>query len=207
MKEDWDLDARLPTRQDFVARLFAIHAVRKATFHNREIERLTRRRLVDQEIKDRLSEFHENVQDGDAVSPSFSTLHAFYKESEVRGDEAALEWSRRQLENRFGRATEEQRDQIDLVGDRSDTVHTRLVARFRQDAEAYGPHDLTGFELLASRALAGLMPNECAAAYLVAVSRTKGTAGVWVKRVYDGIETFHDAAIRYLVKVEAGSDC
>ncbi|RUL85734.1 hypothetical protein [Tautonia sociabilis] len=166
----------------------------------RETNRLLRDSLIEQQLRNREDEFRartytRRVAGGDP-SPTLDGLLRFHEDASLAGDEAALEWARRQLEA-FRPLAPDPDDQrkIDLATDRPDRVNPRLVSRYVEQLDGAPPDDLEAF---ARHALEARDANACVAAFVLARQAPEGTALGLVRQVLDGLSQFPDAAIATL---------
>lgn len=173
----------------------------------RETNRLLRMSLVEQQLRTRAGEFEGRTAvrslSGGQAAPTLESLLSFHQTAADAGDDAALEWARRQLEGMRGRITDPADvRRIDLACDRPDVVNPRLVAAYVEALQAVGPEAVEGF---VADALGGADANACVAAFLLARGEPGGVAVRWVRTVLDGLSAFPDAALTALRTLEAES--
>lgn len=201
-----------PTPRAFLDRLVEADAARRrAREHQsaeglqRETIRLMRQMLVEQQLVNRVAEFEGRAyvrpMTGGVPAPTLESLLAFHEQAAQGGDEAALEWARRQLESLRPRTfSSDDRRKIDLACDRPERVNPRLVARY---VEAMAGRPAEALEEFASQALAAGDASACAAAFVLARESPEGAAARWVRTVLDGLKDFPDAALSALRAWEA----
>jgi hypothetical protein len=171
----------------------------------RETNKLLRMSLVEQQLQTRAKEFegrtHTRSLPGGQPAPSLDSLLAFHETAVQSGDEAAMEWGRRQLETIRPRVVDpaEQR-RIDLACDRPDAVNPRLVATYMEALESA---DAPALEEFVANALDGRDSNACIASFLMARDSKGGTSVRWVRNVLTGLDAFPDAALKTLRSLEA----
>ena len=171
----------------------------------RETNRLLRKSLLEQQVVNRGREFEgkafvRTLTSGLPV-PTLDGLLGFHETSGLAGDEAAVEWARRQLESMRGRVVDPaDLRRIDLACDRPDVVNPRLVASYMQAVRAGDPGSTEGF---VSNALESGDANASVAAFLLAREEPGGTAVRWVRNVLDALKSFPDAALSTLRSIEA----
>jgi hypothetical protein len=205
-------EAFSPTPRLFVDRLVQVAEARRASRDaatleglQRETNRLLRQALVEQQIVTRAAEFEAGTfvrpVAGGAAAPTLGSLLAFHERSTQAGDEAAREWSRRQLEAMRPRVTsDEDHRRIDAACDRPDRVNPLIVARY---VEALGAAGAAERERFVAEAMAAADANACCAAFAIARDAPEGTAARWVRDVLDGVAAFPDAALSTLRAWEA----
>ena len=166
----------------------------------RETNRLLKTSLIEQEIRNREDEFRGRtylrpVQGGEPT-PTIESLLRYHDQAAIGGDEAAREWSRRQLESRRDLALEpaDQR-RIDLACDRPDRINPRLVDRY---VEQMSVADETDRERFALQAIDARDANACIASYLLARETPEGVGHSWVRRVLNSLDQIPDAALAML---------
>ncbi len=171
----------------------------------RETNRLLRQTLIEQQLLNRASEFEGKTFvrsfTGGQPAPTLDSLLTFHETSTHAGDDAAREWSRRQLESMRNRVSDpaDQR-RIDLACDRPDSVNPRLVASYM---EAIQNDEGGQVEPFVENAIASHDANACVAAFLLAREEPKGAAVRWVREVLNGLHEFPDAALSTLRAIEA----
>jgi hypothetical protein len=170
-----------------------------------ETNRLLRSVLVEHQVQGRTAEFeaktfHRPLAGGRAA-PTLDRLLAFHQTAGLAGDEAALEWSRRQLEAIRPRTLDgESQDRIDRACDRPDAISPRRVARHLEALRAGAAADRAAF---VARAVADRDPHACVAAFLLARRTPEATSLPWVRLVLSGLDVFPDAALSLLRALEA----
>jgi hypothetical protein len=173
----------------------------------RETNRLLRLTLVEQQLMNRAHEFEGKtflrMLPGGQPAPTLDSLLAFHESSSHAGDEAASEWTRRQLESLRTRVADpvDQR-RIDLACDRPEAVNPRLVASYLEALQARGG-DHGAFEEFVNHALESRDANACVASFLLARDAPTGTAARWVRDVLNGLSAFPDSALETLRSIEA----
>jgi hypothetical protein len=173
----------------------------------RENNQLLRQLLIEHQIVNRASEFEGKTYarplQGGPATPTLSSLLTFHETSAQAGDEAALEWTRRQLEG-FRNKTLDSTDQrrIDQAVDRPDRVNLRLVQSY---VEAVRGQSHDQIEVFVHEAIQAADANACAAAFLMAREAPEGTALAWVRSALDGVDRFPESALAALRSWEAGA--
>ena len=126
---------------------------------------------------------------------------AFHETAGRAGDEAAIEWTRRQLEAIRPRVLEQsERRKIDLACDRPDSVNPRIVAAYVETLQTAAPEAL---EMFVASALGDRDANACVAAFLMARGQEAGSSLRWVRNVLNGLGAFPDVALSTLRSIEA----
>jgi len=171
----------------------------------RDTNRLLREVLVEQQLQNRTVEFEGKTflrpMHGGPAAPTLDSLLAFHQQADQAGDDAAREWTRRQLEGMRPRVVEtEDHRRIDLACDRPDRLNPRLVERYVEVMEAASVEALESF---VAESLADRDANACAAAFVLARQAPGGTAARWVRQVLDGLNLFPEAALQALRVWEA----
>jgi hypothetical protein len=171
----------------------------------RETNRLLRLSLVEQQIQTRAAEFQGRASvrltPGAQPAPTVDSVLAFHQTAFHAGDEAAMEWARRQLESMRGLVLDDglQR-QIDMACDRPDSVNPRLVAAYVQAMHGADPDAAEEF---VDNALESRDANACVASFVMARDEPGGSAVRWVRKVLNGLGSFPDAALETLRSLEA----
>lgn len=138
----------------------------------REILNVMTKNLVELQISNRSPEFEARtyVKNGpnQVAAPSMEKLFEYLKESELRDDQAAAEWSRRQLENmKPFMVSPEMRERIDLVCDRPGALNPSLITKYQM--AIVGRLAEPGFlEALISQAIETNDANACSAIFQIA---------------------------------------
>ncbi len=171
----------------------------------RETNRLLRLSLVEQQLQTRAQEFEGKTyvrrMPGGQPAPTLDSLLAFHQTASLGGDEAAVEWTRRQLEIQRPRVADaEDQRRIDLACDRPDSVNPRLVAAYLEAISAGDPAEVERF---ASNAVESSDANACVAAFLLARAEPSATAVRWVRDLLNSLSAFPAAALETLRAVEA----
>ncbi len=171
----------------------------------RETNRLLRLTLVEQQLQTRAREFEGRTftrsMPGGQMAPSLDTLLSFHETAGRAGDEAAIEWTRRQLEAIRPRVLEQsERRKIDLACDRPDSVNPRIVAAYVETLQTAAPEAL---EMFVASALGDRDANACVAAFLMARGQEAGSSLRWVRNVLNGLGAFPDVALSTLRSIEA----
>jgi hypothetical protein len=171
----------------------------------RETNRLLRQSLIEQQIRTRSEEFEGRTfvrsLPGGKLTPTLESLLAFHSTVSHAGDDAAVEWARRQLESMRGRVTEpEEQRRIDMACDRPEAVNPRLVSRYM---EALSEASIDALETFACQAMEERDANACVAAFLLAREAQGGSSVRWVRDVLNGLRSFPDAALSTLRTIEA----
>ena len=166
----------------------------------RETNRLLRQSLIEQQLQSRAGEFEGRgfVRPalGGPPAPTLDSLLRFHETARQSGDEAALEWARRQLEGFRGRVTEpEDQRRIDLACDRPDRVNPRRVGAH---VEAMRDQGVEALERFVSRALEERNASACMAAFRLARQAPEGNRLRWVRMVLNGLGQFPDVALSAL---------
>lgn len=171
----------------------------------RETNRLLRQTLVEQQLATRAAEFEARTfvrtLPGGKAAPTLDSLLAFHESATQAGDDAALEWARRNLEAIRPR-TPEPADQvkIDRACDRPDTVNPRIVASYM---EALAGADLAALETFVHESITSRDSNACVAAFILAREAPGGTSVRWVRDVVNGLGEFPETALTTLRTLEA----
>jgi len=171
----------------------------------RETNRLLRMSLVEQQLQTRAREFEgrtfTRALPGGQTAPSLESLLSFHETATQAGDEAAVEWSRRQLEAIRPRVLEESdRRKIDLACDRPDAVNPRIVAVYIDTLQSASTDTL---ETFVTNAIEERDANACVAAFLMARGQEGGAALRWVRNTLNGLGAFPDVALATLRTIEA----
>ena len=171
----------------------------------RETNRLLRMTLIEQQLQTRIREFegrtHTRVMPGGLATPSLESLLSFHQTASQGGDEAAMEWARRQLEAIRPRVMEQSdHRKIDLACDRPDAVNPRIVSAY---LDALKTADHESLETFVANALETRDANACVATFLMAREQQAGTSVRWVRNVLNGLGAFPDVALTTLRSVEA----
>lgn len=171
----------------------------------RETNRLLRLNLIEQQVASRSAAFEARAFSRTAVGkPPVATLDGlltFHRSAELEGDEAALEWARRQLEVFRDRTVDDaDRRRIDLATGRPDRVNPRLADAYVEALEGASTEALEAF---VAEANDGGDANACVAAFRLARGAPEGTAARWVRQVLDGLKSFPDAALAAIRAGEA----
>jgi hypothetical protein len=171
----------------------------------RETNRLLRESLIETQLQGRVAEFESRAfvrpVAGGAPAPTLDGLLAFHRSSENAGDEAALEWSRRQLESFRHRVIEEaDLRRIDLACDQPDRVNLRLVGVYVEAMADRTPEEL---EVFVERAIVEKDANACVAAFTLARQDPSRADARWARRVLAGLAEFPDTALTTLRVIEA----
>jgi hypothetical protein len=171
----------------------------------RETNRLLRSVLVEQQIQVRREEFETKTfvrpVAGGQPAPTLDGLLSFQSHATLAGDDAAVEWGRRQLEayRPLVRNPEDHR-RIDLATDRPDRVNPRLVSAY---VDAMQDQPTEEMERFVSESVASRDANACMAAFVMAREVADGIRLRWVRQVLEGIEEFPDTALTTLRALEA----
>ena len=171
----------------------------------RETNRLLRQNLIEQQLQTRVKEFEGRTfvrpLNGGQLAPTLESLLTFNESAKQGGDDAAVEWSRRQLEsmrNRVVDPTDQRR--IDLACDCPESVNPRLVASYVESMEGKPAEEMERF---VAEALEVRDSNACVAAFLLAREAAEGTSARWVRNVLAGLGSYPDAALTTLRAFEA----
>ena len=205
-------DGYSPAPRAFLDRLVAAGQARQKARETtsleglqRETNRLLRQTLLEGQLQSRVAEFEARAfvrpVAGGSPAPSLDGLLAFHRAAEQAGDDAALEWSRRQLEMFRARVIEEgDRRRIDLACDRPDRVNPRLVQVY---VEAMAGRDVDEMETFVERAIGDGDANACVAAFVLARQDLAMADARWVRQLFDGLDGFPDSALTTLRALEA----
>ena len=171
----------------------------------RETNRLLRLSLIEQQLQTRVGEFEGKTfvrkLPGGPPAPTLDGLLSYHETAVGAGDDAAAEWTRRQLEAlRLRVADPAELRRIDLACDRPETVNPRLVAAYLEALQGGDAGEVEGF---AANALESGDANACVAAFLMARGEPGGTAVRWVRDLLNGLSAFPDAALATLRTIEA----
>jgi hypothetical protein len=201
-----------PVSRAFLERLVEASNARKAARDRgsleslqRETNRLLKQSLVEQQLASRAAEFEGKsfvrTMTGGAAAPTLDSLLRFHASAAQSGDDAAMEWARRQLEAMRPRVfgPDEVR-KIDVACDRPDRLNERVIGRYVEALKDAAPDTL---ETFVAEALAGRDANACAAAFLLARDMPDASSARWVRSVLSGLNEFPDAALNALREWEA----
>lgn len=171
----------------------------------RDTNQLIRRVLVEQQIVNRSREFEGGAWvrplNGGPPAPTLDSLLQFQQQAARSGDEAAQEWSRRQLLTLRGQVTNaEDQQRIDSACDRPDQVNPALVERYIKALDNENEAALATF---VAHALESRDANACCAAFVLAREATGPERAGWVRQVLEGVKGFPDAALATLREWEA----
>ena len=171
----------------------------------RETNRLLKLTLVEQQLAGRSFEFEGKTfvrpMGGGMPAPTLDSLLRFHENASQGGDDAAMEWSRRQLEGmRPVVFDSEDIRRIDSACERPDQLNPQIVERYVEALRDAAPEAMEGF---VAEALAGRDANACAAAFVLAREAPEGGSTRWVRAVLDGLGQFPDAALNSLRALEA----
>jgi hypothetical protein len=171
----------------------------------RETNRLLRMSLIEQQLQTRAREFEGRTfvrsLPGGQPAPTLRGLLDFHESAAHAGDDAAMEWARRQLEAMRGKVTDPaDLRRIDLACDRPDAVNPRIVATYIEAVQGAEPEAAENF---VRQALETSDANACVAAFLMARGEPNGVAVRWVRLVLDNLHTFPDVALATLRTLEA----
>ncbi len=163
----------------------------------RETNRLLRQTVIEQQLINRAYEFESRSftrpMTGGPPAPTLDSLLSFHESARLEGDDAAMEWARRQLESLRSRVTsEEDHRKIDLACDRPDRINVRIIDRYVDAMRGRGHEEL---EVFVAQSLEARDANACAAAFLLAKEAPEGLAARWVRDLLDGLNDFPDAAL------------
>jgi hypothetical protein len=201
-----------PVPRVFLDRLVDAGNARKRVRENqsleglqRETNRLLRQSLIEQQLRSRADEFEGRTFtrpfQGGAPAPTLDSLLVFHDLARDSGDEAAMEWTRRQLEGFRNRVNElDDQRRIDLACDRPDRVNPRLVETY---VEALRDQNIEELETFVTQALEERDANACMAAFLMAREAPEGSRLRWVRMVLNGLGQFPDVALSSLRTLEA----
>ena len=201
-----------PVPRIFLDRLIEANEARKRAKETlsieglqRETNRLLRQNLIEQQLQTRAKEFEGRTFtrpiNGGQRAPSLDSLLAFNESSRQGGDEAAVEWSRRQLESMRGRVLDpsDQR-RIDLACDSPESVNPRIVASYVESLQGKPADEMERF---VSEAFEQRDANACIAAFTMAREAPEKTSARWVRNILEGLHSFPDAALSTLRALEA----
>lgn len=171
----------------------------------RDTNRLLRDVLVEQQLQNRAVEFEGRTfvrpMHGGPAAPTLDSVLSFHQQAEQAGDEAAKEWSRRQLEGMRPRVVEaDDQRRIDLACDRPERLNPRIVDRY---VEAMSAAPVEALESFVEESMTDRDANACAAAFVLARQAAEGTSARWVRQVLDGLKQFPDSALQALRAWEA----
>ncbi len=170
----------------------------------RETNRLLRSVLVEQQIQVRGPEFESRAfvrpVAGGQPAPTLDRLLSFHQTATMAGDDAGVEWARRQLESyRPVVSNPDDHRRIDLATDRPDRVNPRLVETYVGAMADQPPDQLERF---VSESIAEKDANACMAAFIMARESPEGSRLRWVRLVLEGVNSFPDAALTTLRELE-----
>lgn len=201
-----------PVPRAFLDRLVQAAESRKASREHgsleslqRETNRLLRQTLIEQELAGRVVEFEgkafQKPMVGGHPAPTLDSLLRFHQSSAEAGDEAAMEWGRRQLEGMRPRvfAIEDER-KIDAACDRPDRLNLRIVSQYVETLREARSESLEEF---VAEALASRDANACTAAFVLARESPEGGSARWVRAILEGLDGFPDVALNTLRGLEA----
>ncbi len=163
----------------------------------RETNRLLKQNLIEQQLQARAVEFEGRTflrpMAGGTPAPTIDSLLALHESSKISGDDAAMEWARRQLEGLRSRAfNEDDVARIDQACDRPDRVNPRIVNQYVESMEGRTAEEL---ETFVNHSLQSRDTNACIAAFVLARQCPEGVAPRWVRSVLEGVREFSDAAL------------
>ncbi len=171
----------------------------------RETNKLLKQSLVEQQLASRAPEFEGRAfmrpMTGGPAAPTLDSLLDFHQTARNAGDDAALEWGRRQLEAFRPRVPDDQSQAvIDRACDRPDQVNPRLVGKYTQAMQDADPDSLDTF---VRQSLDARDSNACLACYMLARQSPEGTRPRWTRTLLKGISQFPDAALETARSFEA----
>lgn len=201
-----------PVPRLFLDRLIdASNARKRAREHmsieglQRETNRLLRQTLIEQQLQTRKGEFEAKTfvrrQPGSQPVPTLDTLLQFHDAASNAGDDAAMEWTRRQLEVMRPQVVDpaDQR-RIDVACDRPDAINPRIVGSYVQTLAEF---DVEAMELFVDNAIDSRDANACVASFLLA-RETEGAMSVrWVRKLLNNLGAFPESALSTLRTLEA----
>ena len=171
----------------------------------RETNRLLKQTLIEQQLGSRVAEFEGKTfvkpMGGGNPAPTLDSLLRFHEASAQGGDDAGMEWSRRQLEGMRKLVFEpEDARRIDRACERPDQLSPPIVDRYVETLRQAPAEAIEGF---VAQALAERDANACTAAFVLAREAPEGGSARWVREVLDGLGEFPDAALNALRGLEA----
>ncbi|GIW88405.1 MAG: hypothetical protein KatS3mg108_2729 [Isosphaeraceae bacterium] len=171
----------------------------------REMIELLRQSIIEQQLATRSAEFEARAfrrpLHGGPPAPTLDSLLSFHETARVAGDEAAMEWARRQLEAfRLRSLGPEEERRIDQATDRPDRVNERTAARY---VEALRGRPAEELERFVREAVDTSDSSACVAAFLLAREAPEGLSARWVREVLDHLSRFPDSALSALRAREA----
>lgn len=166
----------------------------------RETNRLLRLALTEQQLQNRAAEFEGRTfvasMSGSAPAPTLESLLAFHETATRNGDEPAREWARRQLESQRRYVfSDEDQARLNQACHRPDQLSPAIVARYVEAMRGRDPEELERF---VAEALCAADASACASAFILAREAPEGAALRWVRAVFQGLDSFPDAALEAL---------
>jgi hypothetical protein len=171
----------------------------------RETNQLLRQTLVEQQMQARQGEFESQSYvrplAGGAPATTLGSLLRFHDMATIAGDDAAVEWSRRQLEGMRGKVfTDEERSMIDQACDRPDRINSRLVVSY---LERLASSSVDEIEVFLTQAIDRQDTNSCIALFVHARQSPADALPTWARRALQNLDLFPDAALAALRGWEA----
>lgn len=161
--------------------------------------------LVELQINNRKAEFESRTFVRSAANalpaPSMEKLFDFLEDSKNKADHAAVEWSRRQLEQLRAVAPPELTNRIDIACDRPGTINARLVAKYQVAlSDRLAENGLV--EAFLDQAVAENDANACAAVFELARLRPELLSLPVEEKLASTMERFPDQALQFATRVD-----
>lgn len=171
----------------------------------RETNLLLRQTLLEQQIQNRLVEFEGQTYvrplAGGPPATSLGSLLRFHETARLSGDEAAMEWGRRQLEGMRSRIfSDEERSLIDQACDRPDRINSRIIQAHLERLEKASVDEMEAF---VTQALDTRDVNSCIALFVSARKNPADALPSWARRTLQNLDLFPDAALTTLREWES----
>lgn len=161
--------------------------------------------LVELQINNRKAEFEARTFVRNAANavpaPSMEKLFDFLEDSKNKADHAAVEWSRRQLEQLRAIAGPELEERIDLACDRPGTINARLVTKYQAAlGDKLAENGLV--ESFLDQAIAENDANACAAVFEMARLNPEAISPQVQAKLASTMERFPDQALQFAARVD-----
>jgi hypothetical protein len=170
----------------------------------RETNRLLQSMLLEQQIQARTAEFESRTYvrpiAGGEPAPSLETLLAHNRSSKLAGDDPAVEWSIRRLEDmRPFLTNDDDHRRVDLATDQPHRINPRLIEKYL-DTMRGKPAD--ALEEFANEAVTARDSNACIAAFILARESPDALRLRWVRTLLEKIDEYPDGALNTLRHLE-----
>lgn len=167
---------------------------------------LLKANLVELQINNRRVEFESKTYDRNATNqlptPSIDKLFGLLTEASQARDDAAIEWSKRQLEQLQPYVVSENlKDRIDLACDRPDRINHRIVAKYKEQIQEHinNPEMLIA---LLDKALSVRDANACLAVYKMIRVHSDEISEEFQSQIAGRIEQFSEVVLNYVSEFE-----